>query len=1214
MIALPTARNKSCEGSCWYCSKKIQAQKSSIICSCCDKIQHAKCANLTPNDLKLLNNCNQLKNWSCFSCNKTLIPFFDTHVGRPAPPLKSHAQHSKIITCIVCSKIGNSNTMTPCWICDSKVHQKCSLNDLGCKGCFNDTFPGTITMCDSLRLNDRFNPYCKKSTTTYVAEYGLHEPSESNSWDTQAQILNKCNYTSSSRFSRNESQTHIFSTNIRSLIKSIDRFRENIDFYSKFDILCFNETNCNVANLPFQGNELALDGFHAPFLQAPTRDSNKGGGLAIYVNQRLANNDEIIVKSVANSCPSGGEFQALEIKQNQAKNIIICNYYRSPNSDYNKFLEKIESVLANLSRDKNKHILLMGDSNIDLLKYGQEDHATKFVDKLTAAGLSPIISRPTRITDHSATLIDHIFSNNCALITRSGIFSDLDLSDHLATFTRILNDRRHVKNDIDQFETRLITNESMDSFNNDICNTDWNFVYENSDANTMFDAIINKYTELYNKNFPLKRTRRQKRQGSSPWLLDWLKCACARKNSLYRNFVKDPTSENKSKYFKMRKFVMKHVKLAKKKFYDSYFEKHLSDSKKQWSMINSLLNRTPKSKISINKLEYKNKSLTRKQDIAEAFNEYFSNIASNLKLDIQPRNALPKNETLSSNTRCPLDMPITEVTSDEVKLLIKSLSNKATSDTSVKPLKAVSPILSELLAAAITKSIAQGVVPSKLKIAKVIPLHKGGSKTEVKNYRPISLLSVFSKIYEKAMQSRLVGHLKLNNILFAGQYGFRAGHSCEHALLDAQQNLINALERKQVAALLLLDFSKAFDMVDHSILLQKLEHYGVRGMNLRWFNSYLTHRKQFVHLDNYSSETSEMKYGVPQGSILGPILFTIYINDLPMATKLAKFFIFADDSNVMVEASSPSDLEQKCNLVLNTVHQWVSNNGLKLNIEKTNMLFFTNNNKLKNHSLKVVLNGSEIKQKTEAKFLGVIMDSNLNWKKHIEALRNKISRNAGVIWKLSSILPKRALKHIYYSFIESHLSYCSAVWGATTSMARLSALFSAQKKAVRAMSPGISNFFYDPTTGRPPAHTKPLFNDLSLLALPNLIAKNILCTLQKARLKVAPQNIMNIFQYDSGSTRVHNTRQEQTKIFAEIRVRLTRAEHQIAYIGPRLYNSIVHITTKDSGPEKVPLQNKFFTPFKKSIANILLSKQSLPNEDTELDSWGETNFILYQLK
>ena len=187
----------------------------------------------------------------------------------------------------------------------------------------------------------------------------------------------------------------------------------------------------------------------------------------------------------------------------------------------------------------------------------------------------------------------------------------------------------------------------------------------------------------------------------------------------------------------------------------------------------------------------------------------------------------------------------------------------------------------------------QGIFPESLKCAKVIPLHEEGPRTDVTNYKPISLLYVLYKIYQRIMQTRLFNHLQSNGIKFHNsQYEFRAGHSSEHAILEAQNKITQAIDKKKIALLLLVDFSKAFDMVEHDILLRKLEHYGVRGVHLRWFASYLHNRKQYVNIDNASSEKHLIKYAVPQGSILGPTLFIVYINDLPEISKLAKFIFF----------------------------------------------------------------------------------------------------------------------------------------------------------------------------------------------------------------------------------------------------------------------------------------------------------------------------------
>ena len=192
----------------------------------------------------------------------------------------------------------------------------------------------------------------------------------------------------------------------------------------------------------------------------------------------------------------------------------------------------------------------------------------------------------------------------------------------------------------------------------------------------------------------------------------------------------------------------------------------------------------------------------------------------------------------------------------------------------------------------INKSLRKRVFPEQMKLAKVIPVHKGGTKTDIGNYRPISLLATFSKIYEKLMHTRILNFLEINDSLYENQYGFRPGRSCEHALLNAQNSLLDSLNKRQISLLLLIDFSKAFDMVEHSILFKKLEHYGIRGLALDWLKSYLINRKQFVSVNGSDSVAQTVKHGIPQGSILGPLLFIIYINDIPEIARFAKFIIF----------------------------------------------------------------------------------------------------------------------------------------------------------------------------------------------------------------------------------------------------------------------------------------------------------------------------------
>ena len=1206
---------------CSACTKKCLARKGILYCSLCSKMYHPKCVNLLPSDVNQLITSNLLVHWTCYTCTHDIFPLLNDSIindNKGANGVNKQDCNLARETCKTCNKLGNVQKMLACWICDSKNHVGCSAGDMGCKSCLRTIYPGYNVTPKQLHSihghnNVKFNPFSGDHESNYIGD-SIDADDDFNPWDHCSNILNNCKYYEPSQLKHSKAyELKVYSLNIRSLNNAISNLRDDIEQLVKFDVLCFNETNCNVETLAFNGNELELEGFHAPFIQAPARASNRGGGLAIYINKKLCEFSDIQVKPDLSYREDAeiGEFQVIEISHKGHKNSVICNLYRSPNGKLSSFIDKLENTLSKLARHRNKNIFLLGDSNIDLLDYGRIDNVTKYVDLLGEHGFAPVISRPTRITNHSATIIDHIFINNCHAITKSGIITE-SLSDHLATFVGIILDSNRVscklQDDPLELLTRVINDENIAKFEEEISATDWNFLHSISTADAKFNAFEKKYEEIYNKHFPLKTKKPNRRKNVKPWILEWLQLACDRKNKLYCQFVKEPTSENEVTYKKMKKFVEKHIKLAKKKYYNAYFKKYAGNSKKQWQMINSLINKKRKGKVKINKIRYNGSDITNPQEIADSFNDYFCNIAEKIKAESGLSGGVgPAAHFLPQASRCAFDMELEDSSPSEVASIIKDLKNKSTSDMGIMPLKSVGNMLSPVISHVISSSLKEGSFPEKLKLAKVVPLHKGGSRIDVTNYRPISLLSCFSKIFEKVMQARLVKHLKTRNILYDSQYGFRAGHSCEHALLEAQNKIHRALEKKQVTALLLLDFSKAFDTVDSEILLHKLEHYGVRGLCLAWFKSYLTSRRQYVHVNDRDSAIMDLKYGVPQGSILGPILFIIYINDLPNISTLAHSIFFADDANLIISADTYAELNNLVNIVVNTILTWVANNGLKLNVDKTKYMIFTNKRR---EDIHVSIDGNRLKKSEHERFLGVIIDSKLNWTQHIKHLKTKISRNAGVMYKLKGIIPHAASKMLYNSLIQSHLYYCATVWG-TGTLNSIKSLFSAQKKAVRAADNHFHNYRYNKETNEPPAHTKSIFNKLEILALPNLIAKSCLTIMHKIYLKAAPTQIVNIFETvksDSNSNR--RTPRRDPGIFVAPYNRLNNTDRSLSYIGPRLYNEIVKEVNKKLPPNVPCLQNKFMNPFKTNVNKHLLNNQKL-----EIDSvtWSNVNFTLYNL-
>ena len=545
-------------------------------------------------------------------------------------------------------------------------------------------------------------------------------------------------------------------------------------------------------------------------------------------------------------------------------------------------------------------------------------------------------------------------------------------------------------------------------------------------------------------------------------------------------------------------------------------------------------------------------------ELATNFNKFFVNVGPSTE------NIIPKVPNVSPSkfkkNRNQTNFIIAHVSNEEILDIINSLENKSTGPSSI-PLKLLSLIPDLIiipLAYIINLSLSTGEYPELLKLVKVIPIHKGGSTQDVNNYRPISLLSIFDKIIEKIMHIRLYAFLERHNILFQNQFGFRKNNSTIYALAQITEMIKVSIDSGKYGCGIFIDLRKAFDTVNHEILLNKLEHYGIRGNILKWFQSYLSNRKQYVSVNGHSSDLLDITCGVPQGSVLGPLLFLLYINDLPNISKVLNFYLFADDTNIYYESETLHELENTINKELNKLYLWLNVNRLSLNIDKTNYIIFHPYNKPIKQRITIKINKKAINEKDSIKYLGVLIDSTLSWKYHISNISKKISRSIGILYKLRPFLPLEVLKNVYYSIIYSHIIYAIEVWGSAFKT-ELDKILILQKRALRLIT---FNDIY-PSIPGPLSPSDPIFAKLETMKVMDIYKYQVSKFVFKCINFLAPINFHGWFQLNHekyGYKTRSNFSIKDGSIIKNIFIPSARTTNyglkQLRVNGPRIWNSL----------------------------------------------------------
>lgn len=607
------------------------------------------------------------------------------------------------------------------------------------------------------------------------------------------------------------------------------------------------------------------------------------------------------------------------------------------------------------------------------------------------------------------------------------IFSDV--TDHYSIALQLVISQK-INNNIEN-NSKFVKYINYNKLKNELSLLNWDCVYNCTNV----ESATNKFTEImlnkikvctYHKKISHKNIKRNK------WITTSLINSINHKNSLFIATKRNPENlELKVEYQNYKKTLKKLIEKRKADYYKNLIEINKNNKLNMWKSIKQLYTKpNTNNKIGLINNEL-NEIITNNKNISNIFNKTFIETGEKLAEKIVPDdNYSPKRKILQNS------IYISHTDKYEVMDIINALKDKKSpgfDSIQGETLKHIAQYICDPLTYIINTIIDTGIVPSAFKTSIVIPIYKKGNKLDPSNYRPISLITNFTKIFEKIIKKRLTSYLQKYNIISAKQYGFQAGISTQDAIIYLTKKIYDSLDQQMPSLAVFLDLAKAFDTVSFSLLCQSLEDLGIRGVNLKLFNSYLEDRVQYVRLNGVHSDPKTIKYGVPQGTVLGPLLFIIYINNLFLLETNGEIITFADDTVVYYKDTDWTKLKQKVETDFTRIKKWFNNKILTINFDKTFFLPFSSyKNKLPTYNTLEINEDDQltyINSTNSVKYLGIFIDSHLKWDMHMEYITTKIRSIIYLFYKVKNILNTQDLKILYHSLVSPHLTYGILGWG-----------------------------------------------------------------------------------------------------------------------------------------------------------------------------------------
>ena len=1052
---------------CSLCKKIVKYE--SIFCNLCQHLIHPHCNGIGKNELTELSQIEN--NWYCLNCNITIYPNYllsDTVTKLTKKQKTEYASEFQTYDdCSVCFKKVTGNGTLSCSTCKHWVHKKCIghfkdniefraflqyyyTKEWECPTCLSEKLPFIFTDYSDfilflLEMNTKPTYLNKENFQKVFASLSEKEffntTDDNNNDHKQDQYLNSidadinfiandtCNYIINvEEITNTNGELTMMTFNIRSIRKNFSNFEHLVsNFKCKLHIICVTESwlgeNDNI-------EDFQLDGYHTPQFQ--NRPNNlTGGGVITYIHKDISNHKYMKDLSFAddyNNC------LATEITVNN-KAITFLNIYRSPNNFNTLFNDKIECILKKLS---TRICYILGDMNYNLLNIDRHNETKYYYDLLTGVSFKPLIIKPTRITDQKSTLIDHIWTNdlkNTSLHNSNIVITDI--TDHLPCVTMVKHPDFYVKG-YKTISKRVINDRNRVKFTKRISELKDILNFQaNNKSEPSLEAKYNNYFDqismVYNECFPVITKKVHSKILCKPWITPKIQALIKKKNKLFSMKTKYKTEKNQNKYKKIKQEIQKEIKSEKSKYYNNLLEQTSNNMKQKWTAIRQIVNR---SKAQQSNCIVPNSIL----------GEHYSNVAQKLaeKIPKLTKSDIPsssKTKAVKKTIKNKHQFNFNTITDREVYELLLKLDSKkgpGTDNIDTKSLKSIAHIISVHLASLFNQSIIEGVYPNNQKIAKCIPIYKGSplDPSDPVNYRPISILTAINKAFERILHNQLSKYLEKYDLLPYFQYGYRRFHNTSQAVADYIDYVKKATSNQLCTIAVFMDLSKAFDTVDKELLEQKLHKIGLTGISTSLINSYMTNRKFCMNNDN---KYYNLTHGVPQGSILGPLLFIIYTSDMTKITKHNKTIVYADDTTVLISGRNLTEAKQHCNAILTRFYNYFTLNKLSINPSKTKYMIYkpiyhSHKKKKLNHDtecIKITMDNKPLKQVQSIKFLGIIINDKLTWEDHKRTIHSKISKNLGLLYKCRMYMKDIDCINMYKTFIQPYFLYCIEVWGHT---------------------------------------------------------------------------------------------------------------------------------------------------------------------------------------